>query len=266
MSATCFLDLDGVKVDFMAGALAVHGRTLPPREIQYDFWHQLGMSAADFWKPMDRAFWAGLPWHKEGKALLAGLEDLFGPQRVVILTSGGHPEAAAGKREWIEREVPHLAAAALICGGAKAHVAAPGKLLVDDHDPNVTAWRVAGGPAVLVPRPWNSRRDETDDEGGFDVAAVLAEVEAMARPTPTRYRLTHPEILARLPPRADGKGHTREQLRLWVTRGLRASDGSRVRLGAIKRGDQWYTSLTELALFLKLASRFDSGHPSANSP
>jgi hypothetical protein len=46
--------------------------------------------------------------------------------------------------------------------------AAPCKILVDDHEPNIAGFRMAFGRGVLIPRPWNSLIDHTDDNGHFD--------------------------------------------------------------------------------------------------
>jgi hypothetical protein len=48
--------------------------------------------------------------------------------------------------------------------GPRKHFACrPTTLLVDDGDHNVREWRAAGGPAILVPRPWNTNHDLADD-------------------------------------------------------------------------------------------------------
>lgn len=252
MQPICFLDMDGVCVDFMGGALAVHGRTLPPREIQYDFWHQLGMTAVDFWAPMNVGFWATLPWTHEGRAILAAVEDVFGG-RVQILTSAGHENARTGKREWVAREMRKYQKRVNM--ETKKHLwAHPHTVLVDDHQANVEAFRAAGGEAVLVPRPWNSRKEETDAEGRFDVSAVRDEILAASyraggyKPTDDahRYPLTDPRITAALPERTNAKPYTLPQMRVWVRRGLRDAQKQTHKLPAALTiaagGSRFYTT------------------------
>jgi hypothetical protein len=45
----------------------------------------------------------------------------------------------------------------LIANGhtAKASVAGPGKILIDDKNENIDEWEAAGGIGILYPRPWN---------------------------------------------------------------------------------------------------------------
>ena len=49
-----------------------------------------------------------------------------------------------------------------LAGASKARLARPNTILIDDSDANVTAYREACCPAILVPRPWNSRYAEAD--------------------------------------------------------------------------------------------------------
>ncbi len=178
----CFLDLDGCLVDFVGGALRLHGKSLPPSEVRWDFLSQIGFSGIDdpaFWERMGRPYWAGLDWTAEGRALLAGLEGLFGADRVALMTSPCMTDGCAdGKLDWVAREMPAYRRRVFL-GSAKHMAAGPGKLLVDDHDANAERFRAHGGAALLVPRPWNERRAECDGEGRFDVAAVLAEARRM---------------------------------------------------------------------------------------
>lgn len=162
MVDTCFLDLDGVLVDFVGGALKLHGRELPYEQTEWNFQHQLGIPAEEFWPPMGHDFWAGLEWTADGKEILAGLEDIF--ETIVILTSPiDTPGAVEGKMAWIRREMPAYTRRFFV-GPPKQTIASETKLLIDDHTDNVSLWRAAGGPAVLVPRPWNIAEPSTVDE------------------------------------------------------------------------------------------------------
>ena len=162
MKPVCFLDLDGVLVDFVGGALAMHGKHIPPAEVRWDFLTQIGFDGVNderFWAPMGRDFWAGLGWTADGRAILAAVEEAFGAEQVCLLTSPClTPGCAEGKLDWVRRETPGYARRVLV-GPCKHLLAGPRKLLVDDHDANCEAFNRAGGASVLVPRPWNTRRD-----------------------------------------------------------------------------------------------------------
>lgn len=178
MRPVCYLDLDGVLVDFVGGALRRHGRGLEPSEVRWGFPSQIGFGGVDdpaFWAPLGRAFWAGLDWTHEGKGLLAAVESLFG-DRVALMTSPCETEGCVeGKRDWVRRHLPGYQRRTFV-GGAKHLAAGPGKLLIDDREENVDAFAAEGGHALLVPRPWNRHRERTDASGRFDLAALAGGV------------------------------------------------------------------------------------------
>lgn len=173
----CYLDLDGVLVDFVGGALKLHGKEIPPKEVQWNFPRQLGFAdtlAKEFWDLLGYDFWANLGWTHEGRETLKAVEGAF-YDRVCIMTSPCNtPGAVEGKVAWIKREIPDYSRR-FVVGPAKHLFAGPGKVLVDDNDDNVEQFRLYGGRAVLVPRPWNHRRHLTDDLGRFDVAKIAEE-------------------------------------------------------------------------------------------
>lgn len=181
MKPVLFLDLDGVITDFVAGAYAAHGRERPPA-LDWNFYHAWPMTDSDFWAPLGYDFWVGLPWTPEGKEFLRGAEDLIAYDRIALLTSPcDTPGGVEGKVEWVRRHMPDYRRR-LFVGPPKHLVAGPGKVLVDDHDPNVTKFREWGGRAVLAPRSWNTRAPEAcPTTNTFSVQVVLAEVERELR-------------------------------------------------------------------------------------
>jgi hypothetical protein len=153
----CFVDLDGVLVDFNRGAIRRHGREHPDpwpagvwavREV-------LGLDSESFWAPMDEQFWVELDPLPDCYDLLRLLESIFGAENVCILSSPARSASAlAGKYRWILRHLPGYERRYLI-GPPKHFCAAPGKVLVDDLEENVKRFSEAGGQGVLIPRPWN---------------------------------------------------------------------------------------------------------------
>ena len=167
MKPVVFFDLDGVLTDFVRGSLAAHGRSIPPGEVRYDFWGQVGLTAEEFWRPLaDRDFWAGLPPLADGMRLFSLVESDVGADRIGLLSSGLCPGSCDGKRDWLKRWLPGYEKRAVFCT-TKELCAARCKLLIDDHDPNVDGFRAAGGHAVLAPRPWNKNHRLCDRDGSF---------------------------------------------------------------------------------------------------
>lgn len=173
-----FLDLDGVIVDFVKGALTLHGKTLPPRAIRWNFAQQIGIADADFWEPLGREFWSGLGWTVEGKQLFGYLWDNHKVDLAYLSSPCNTDGCCDGKRDWVKRETPDMAKR-LVLASCKDVFAHGDALLIDDYDGNVVLFRATGGNALLVPRPWNARRNECDEQGRFDVDSFIGEIEEM---------------------------------------------------------------------------------------
>lgn len=171
-------DLDGVLVDFVRGAFAVHGIDFPYCDVRWEIDKQV-FGEADrnkFWEPLKTDFWSNCPWTTEGKALWDYLWNVIGRDKLWICTSPSYdPESATGKMKWIQRELPGMERRFVITPH-KWLCALPGRLLVDDNEPNCERFVKHGGKSVLIPRPWNKRRDECDKDGNFDLHSIFQEV------------------------------------------------------------------------------------------
>ena len=179
MNYRIYFDMDGVLADFVGGSLARHGKTLPRAETSWNFFEQVGLTAEQFWKPLhDHEFWAGLDRHADGMELFTSIALTFPVDRVAFLSSPGCPHSVDGKKAWLTRHLSKEWAKRAIFTERKELCAAPCKLLIDDHEPNIAAFTEHGGIGCLVPRPWNSRRGECDAHGNFDPAAIANEVKA----------------------------------------------------------------------------------------
>lgn len=149
------LDMDGVLCDFVGEACELHGRD-PATVTRWDFYAGWGMTAADFWRPINhqgRDFWARLqpyPWAAELIEAVAKAD----PDFHVCTTPSASPESLAGKLDWLHAHFGrrfrryHMTP-------SKAALAAPGRLLIDDSDHNVGDFIANGGEAMLFPQPWN---------------------------------------------------------------------------------------------------------------
>lgn len=182
MTPVCFLDLDGVLVDFVGGAFATHGRSLPMPDVRWDFPSQIGFAGGAndpaFWEPMGRNFWANLDWTPEGKDILHVVEQVFGRDNIAVMTSPCDTEGAVeGKVAWIKQNLPKYRRRFFV-GPPKDLAAGPGKVLVDDHEGNVSAFAARGGLVALAPRPWNWRRNETLDGYQINVLKFSCDIQA----------------------------------------------------------------------------------------
>lgn len=151
-----FLDMDGVLVDFIAGAAALF-KPVNPIVTRWAFYENWGLTAADFWMQIQNAgpaFWEDLPPTEECYDILDLLEKSFGVENICLLSAVLMSTAAAGKVNWIKRFLPRYKKQYLL-GCAKHFMARPDAVLVDDADHNVEAFAGAGGQSILVPRPWN---------------------------------------------------------------------------------------------------------------
>jgi 5'(3')-deoxyribonucleotidase len=154
----CYLDLDGVLVDFVGGCCRVHDLPNPYLKksslgnFRIDkLW---GLGAGQFWEPLNHEFWATLGWTEDGQEILEAVEELF--DDVYILTSpSSNPEASSGKMEWVLKNIPNYTRRTILTGN-KFLLAQKNRLLVDDHDKNIVLFEKYNGKAIQVPRPWNA--------------------------------------------------------------------------------------------------------------
>jgi len=159
----CFLDLDGVLINFLA---EVHKFFALPYDVDnypYEFgrWDilppkNMSMSKSVFWDSLDEDFYANLTWTKDGKQILSFIEEVFGKDNICLLTSTTNtPGCSAGKVKWIQKNLSHYKRQFLI-GPPKQFCAHDKAVLIDDKDRNISDFQFHGGYGILVPRAWNS--------------------------------------------------------------------------------------------------------------
>lgn len=166
----CLLDMDGVLVNFVKGSLDIHNISTSVDEMyanhpgEWDFVKILGMSPPAFWKPMDEEFWAKLEWMPDGQDILRMVEQRFGQENVVIVTSpSSNYGCHAGKLRWMERHLPrhYSKSKGHMFGSLKWLMSNPNHILVDDHNENVDAFAsYNGGQICHVPRIWNRLHEQ----------------------------------------------------------------------------------------------------------
>ena len=174
------LDMDGILSDFNTAALSVHGalglaETWPPG--RWDMEGVMGISKAEFWKPVDTYdFWRNLVLPYE--QALGFYTALKGFCAVTICTSPSQSaECARAKVEWLREYIdPDVK---YMIGSQKWLMGNPNHLLVDDYDQNVGKFREHGGIAVLFPRVWNSDWRIAAECRSSVYARVLGRVESL---------------------------------------------------------------------------------------
>lgn len=181
MINTVFFDMDGVLADFTGGSLKVHGKSLPPRGIEWNFFSQVGITEPEFWKPLrNRKFWADLEPLPDGMELFRRVVDLIGDkENVGILSNGACPTSCDGKRDWIRHHLPDFEENIVFAQSKGLCANSSDVLLIDDYEKNIGKFRARRGKAIIAPRSWNSRRDEIDDNGMFDPVEVFKQVVRM---------------------------------------------------------------------------------------
>lgn len=160
MDQKCFLDVDGVIADFVAGACEIHNAEYPYFQPQnmgiYEMEGLLGLTSIEFMEPMNKDFWAGLKPTQDAGDIVRLVEEKFGPKNVCLLTKPVHtPGCLEGKVLWIRHHFPQFLNRFLIGSASKAFCAAENTVLIDDHEKNVEAFTSAGGNGFLMPAPWN---------------------------------------------------------------------------------------------------------------
>lgn len=169
----CFVDMDGVLVDFMGGILSLHSHTtqeIYKGEEEYGEWYVeklLGVTPTEFWAPLNakdsKSFWSTLKPLPECFRLINILEGRFGRDNIALLTSPSQDSGCIpGKKEWVRRFLP-LYTSSMIFTSAKQFLGGPNRFLLDDKPSNLEGFRKFGGKGILIPRLWNSGWMEVDE-------------------------------------------------------------------------------------------------------
>lgn len=158
------VDMDGVLVDLVGGALKLFNIEQTVEQFCANHlgdWHidvRCGVPKHRFYESMTEEFWINLDWMPDGKEILRIVESTFGVENVYLWTSPISTDGCYdGKKKWVLRNMPtqYHRSGRLVVGAAKFLGACSKKILIDDSDHNIEAFREAGGHVCLVPRLWN---------------------------------------------------------------------------------------------------------------
>ena len=145
-----YVDMDGVLTDFERRFEQFAGVTpdeyMSQKEIQY------GKDKANeqFWDLIDKQigvrYWAGMPWMPEGEELYKYIKKY----KPTILTSPSRDESSRiGKGVWVKRNMSGTPVKFGYKASGKSKFAGPNKILIDDREDNIAAWKAAGGIGIL---------------------------------------------------------------------------------------------------------------------
>jgi len=163
------LDMDGVVADFFTAALRWHGG-MPylsgwPRGISCDgktgddIARVLGLTNEEFYAPlMLRDFWDDIKPYPGAPEFVESLREV-GTVKIYTVITGDHDVCMEAKRNWCSDYLHIYGGDVIFCTSCQDKVQRVGQrgVLIDDHPITCEGVRRAGGRALLVPRPWNSR-------------------------------------------------------------------------------------------------------------
>lgn len=173
------LDLDGVIVDFVSAALAVHDSPLSHDDVsQWDMAALMGIHEDELWRPIDVEgphFWQRLdkyPWADE---VIRACRKAA-PEFCIATTPSRSPHSTAGKIAWLQGEFGEKFRDYALTP-RKHHMARPDTLLVDDSNDNCAKFVDNGGRAILFPQPWNQNRQFVPDRMEWFLRMLEREID-----------------------------------------------------------------------------------------
>ncbi|MEK0324493.1 MAG: hypothetical protein QQN63_02220 [Nitrosopumilus sp.] len=163
------LDLDGVCVDFVRGMCELHNRPNPYSDSKnlghYGLDEIWNMSKDEFFpSDLNNADW----WEKLNPmddlgGILEIIKKFFRVDDICVLSfpPKNCPKAMEGKLAWCHTYLPSVRYQ--LFGNTKNFCACQDTVLLDDDDYKIDVFRMNGGRAVTVPRPWNRFYDQAGD-------------------------------------------------------------------------------------------------------
>lgn len=160
------VDMDGVLCDFMGPAVRLHDFDAEKVQSEwpsgeFDVCKVLGIAPMKFWERIDRQgfrFWESLPEYQWTQELI-GIVNCH--EFVIASCPSWSPDSSSGKVGWLHKKFGRSFRAYML-GQRKELLAGPGRVLIDDNEDNCRKFVMAGGDAILFPRPWNRLAGITD--------------------------------------------------------------------------------------------------------
>ncbi len=155
MKPIILLDMDGVIVNYISGALMALALDPNTPITTLETAECLGITKAEFFAPQmaDADFWINLQpysWMEE-------LVDLARSRgEVYIATAPNRHRGVGDKIEWCRIHLGEWTQGRVMVGKPKYLLAGPGRTLIDDHPENCEKFIEYGGKSIMFPQPWNN--------------------------------------------------------------------------------------------------------------
>lgn len=158
------VDIDGVVADFFTAWLKAHG--LPPQEcyhwpetLSYNLAEMFPIAESALWEPCDEQWWENLSLMPDACEIMNLIHSLKTP--VYFLSRPVPSVGATGKLRWVAKNFPGMETETILT--KHKHLLADGDtVLIDDQENNVDGFTQSGGRGILLSRPWNSRRAQSN--------------------------------------------------------------------------------------------------------
>lgn len=161
-----YVDMDGVLVDFVGGAIRSLSLPIDVDEIErWDFYEDFGLSRHEFLEGISGFdFWLALEPLKWWRQCLLIIREVFPEGQIHYLTTLSPVSGcAAGKLQWLDDLdlLDYETGSKMLPSNNKSIFAAENAILIDDKNENCDEFNEAGGHSVLFPQHWNRNREKT---------------------------------------------------------------------------------------------------------
>jgi len=171
------MDMDGVIVNFVDGAIQATGLPITHAEASKWNFHLDYMTNDEFWGKIQETpfFWGDLkpyPWAQELVEMCRQVAPV-----VFCSTPATDPKCSSQKIEWLRiHGFMEADGNDYILTHNKGLMGHPSRVLIDDGDHNIKAFDAAGGKTILFPQPWNEAGEYPSEDMLATVKSVLAQL------------------------------------------------------------------------------------------
>lgn len=172
-----YLDMDGVLYDFVAA----FGKVLDIPDIKdhvapgiRDIAPQIGMTKDEMWQKIDHhgyAFWNDIPTYPWAQQLV-DLVERNSSEWYILSSPSRSSDSLKGKLEALKLMFGERFRRYILTPN-KRLLAAPNRILIDDHERHCKEFEDNGGNSILFPRQWNQNYAKADDPLQYTTKLLL---------------------------------------------------------------------------------------------